>query len=133
MVDAKPEALSSWAIHITGVSTLLKRYEFPLGLEFNPYRELWFYLAATMKYFQVGVPFPAELDSWSNRRMKLLTDDTRPAFELVDILITFICLCIDIPHYHAVNAEEEVLRKVVALENKLHDWQNGLPAVWSSS
>ncbi|KAL4872405.1 hypothetical protein BDV12DRAFT_183076 [Aspergillus spectabilis] len=110
MVNAKPEALSSWAIHIAGVSTLLKRYEFPLGLEFNPYRELWIYLAATVKYFQVGGAFPAELDSWSIRRMKLLTDDTRPAFELVEILITFIRLCIDIPHYHAVSAEKEVLQ-----------------------
>ncbi|KAL5343454.1 hypothetical protein BJX70DRAFT_354204 [Aspergillus crustosus] len=131
MVDAKPEALSSWAIHITGVSTLLKRYAFPMGLEFNPYREIWFYLAATIKYFQVGGAFPAELENWSIRCATLLTDGTRPAFELVEILIEFIRLCIDIPEYQADNAEEEILVEAVALEKKLQDWQNGLPELWS--
>ncbi|KAL4881013.1 hypothetical protein BJY04DRAFT_189721 [Aspergillus karnatakaensis] len=131
MVDAKPDALSSWAVHITGVSSLLKRYAFPLGLDFNPYRELWFYIAATMKYFQVGGPFPIELDSWALRRMDLLTHDTRPAFELVEILIEFVRLCIDIPHLERVAAQEEILHRAVGLEAQFQDWQSGLPTLWS--
>ncbi|KAL2822152.1 hypothetical protein BDW59DRAFT_106761 [Aspergillus cavernicola] len=129
MVDAKPETLHSCTTHITGVSALLKKFPSTRGREFNAQAELWFYFAVIVNYFQVGGPFPAELNNWSAPRMASNTGETWPAFELIEILIKFVRLCAALPYHQAT--EVELLREVVGLEFELQSWMDCLPAQWS--
>ncbi|KAL3468548.1 hypothetical protein BJX64DRAFT_282712 [Aspergillus heterothallicus] len=58
-------------------------------------------------------------------------DEIWPGFELMDIFLKFIRLCASLPHYQAVNAEEEVLREALDLELEFQLWNNRVPADWS--
>ncbi|KAL4785896.1 hypothetical protein BJX76DRAFT_150375 [Aspergillus varians] len=131
MVDAKPETLTSCKIHLTGIAAILKRYPFPQGIEFDTQAELWFYLAVIVNYFEVGGLFPAELDSWPTQRMALLTGETQPAFELIEVLIKFVRLCASLPHHRETRADEEVLREALKFEIELQAWRDRLPGKWS--
>ncbi|KAL5043505.1 hypothetical protein BDW71DRAFT_199707 [Aspergillus fruticulosus] len=102
MVDAKPETSSSDLLSLGGMG-------------FDARAELWYYLAVIVNHFQVGGPFPAQLDRWPTQRPALLMGKNRPACELIDTLI---------------NAEV-VLREAVNLEKELQSWMERLPAKWS--
>ncbi|KAL4920929.1 hypothetical protein BDW62DRAFT_175563 [Aspergillus aurantiobrunneus] len=131
MVDAKAETPTSWKIHLTGIAALLRQSPFPEGMEFDAQPELWFYLAVIVNYFQVGGPFPAELDSWPTKRMALLACKIWPAIELIDIFIKFIRLCASFRHHREADAEEMFLRGAVCLEFEFQAWMDHLPQQWS--